>query len=162
MTHSSGSTFNQSGGEIFIDPNSGAVATSLAANILVLNTNNLNWTGGRITIVDPSPSTTSYYALIYSNSNNVNLTNGTHTFRLGNGVSNQAGGNSNGFYLNTWSSSGRLLFRNLEIDALNGTNRHVSTIYTFGIDSNFTIHANSDVRFSTLYVGGNILNNGIF
>lgn len=162
MTHSSGSTFNQSGGEIFIDPNSGAVATSLAANILVLNTNNLNWTGGRITIVDPSPSTTSYYALIYSNSNNVNLTNGTHTFRLGNGVSNQAGGNSNGFYLNTWSSSGRLLFRNLEIDALNGTNRHVTTAYSFGVDSNFTIHSNSEVRLATLYVGGNILNNGIF
>src|SRR5690606_40211245 len=115
------------------------VATSLKKISLVLNTINQNRTDGRITIVDPSPTTTSYYALIYSNSNNVNLTNGTHTFRLGNGVSNQAGGNSNGFYLNTWSSSGRLLFRNLEIDALNGTNRHVSTIYTFGIDSNFTI-----------------------
>lgn len=163
MTHNSGSTFNQSGGEISIDPNSGTTATSLAANVLVLNTNLLNWTGGRITIVDPTMPTTSYNSVYYSNSNHVNIHTGNHTLRLGDGVSTQAGGNStNPFIINSYPGSGRINFKNVEVNANGGTNRHLTLTYSLAVDSNLIIHPGSEMRFSSaVYVGGNIINNGI-
>ncbi|MGH2664281.1 T9SS type A sorting domain-containing protein [Flavobacterium sp.] len=56
VAYKTGSFFNQSGGEIIIDSNNaGDIATSVAfgGSSCKIETNNLNLTGGKITIVDP-------------------------------------------------------------------------------------------------------------
>lgn len=162
-TMASGSSFTQSGGEIFIDPNSGTPATSISGNALELLSNTLNLTGGRITIVDPPEGTNN--SVYYSNGSHVNITSGTHTLRFGDGVSNlNVTSATNGFRLNTWASTGRILFRNIEVHGLNATNRFVSLSYSGGVDSNLTIHANSTFRpaSNAYYIGANLTNNGTF
>lgn len=160
-----GSTFNHSAGDINVDGNNNADAlTSVpsGASIVQMSTNLLNWTGGTLTIIDPHANSTASNSFSFSNSNNVNVT-GAHTLRFGNGVSTQAGGNAtNGFRINTYASSARITFANLTIDALAGTNRQVTSTYSFGINGNLTITPTSHFAplASTLYAAGNIVNNG--
>lgn len=162
----SGSTFNQSGGDIFVDGNDGgAAATSVASStsIVQLNTSNINWTGGVFTIVDPHANSTATNTFTYSNATHVNVP-ATHTFRLGNGVSTDGGGNAtNGFRLNTYFSSARISFGNLEINTLGGTNRFVSSTYSLGINGNLIVNNSSEfsILSNSYYVAGNIVNNGV-
>lgn len=166
MIHNAASIFNQSGGDILVDGNDGGnAANSVAAStaIVQLNSQFINWTGGALTILDPHANTTASNTLAYNNSTaHVNVPN-THTLKLGDGVSTDAGGNAtNGFRLNTWASSNRILFGNLEVNTLGGTNRQITTTYSLGFSGNVTIEPNSEVVFGTSYVAGNIVNNGIF
>jgi hypothetical protein len=165
LISNAGSTFNHSAGNINVDGNNNAdplTSVPSGASIVQLNTNLLNWTGGTLTIVDPHANSTASNSFSYSNSNNVNVT-GTHTVKFGNGVSTQAGGNAtNGFRINTWASSARITFANLTIDALAGTNRHVSSTYSFGVNGTLLITPTSHFAplSSTVYAAGNIVNNG--
>jgi hypothetical protein len=159
-----GSTFNQSGGNIIVDGNAGGVAANsvpAGVSIVQLNSQNINWTAGTLTIVDPHANTSASNTIAYSNTTaHINVLN-THTLKLGNGISTDAGGNAtNGFRINTFASSRRILFGNLVIDALAGTNRTVTTTYDFGVSGNLSISANSEAVFSIFYAGGNIINNG--
>lgn len=163
------STLNQSGGDIIIDGNNGGSVTGSVASgtaLLHMASNDVNMTGGVLTIVDPHAATTA--------SNSINYTFGTsgsivfspnHTLRFGDGVSTDAGGNlANGFRINTFASSGRISkFGKMEINTLGGTNRHVTTTYTFGVHD-LEIHANSQFRMNStsLYVAGNFVNNGLY
>lgn len=161
----SGATFNQSGGEITIDGNAAGVAASsvpTGTNLLRINSNLLNLTGGRITIVDPhAGSSTSDYAIGYSTSS-LHYACGTgHTTRFGNGVSTDPGGHTNGFYNYLWVSSGYLSLGNVEIDALTGTNRFVKSTSTIGIMGNLNIISGEYQLASTTYIAGNISNGGI-
>src|SRR5690606_33418344 len=163
------STFNQSGGDIVIDGNNGGSVTGSVASgtaLLHMASNDVNMTGGALTIVDPHAATTA--------SNAINFTSGTsgnvvfspnHILRFGDGVSTDAGGNlANGFRINTFASSGRISkFGKMEINALAGTNRHVTTTYTFGVHD-LEIHANSQFRMNStsLYIAGDFVNNGLY
>jgi gliding motility-associated-like protein len=165
MLHNAGSIYNQSGGLIIVDGNAAGNATNSVASgtaIVQLNSQFVNWTGGVLTIPDPHANSTASNTLAYSNSSaHVNVSN-AHTLKLGNGVSTDAGGNAtNGFRLNTWVSSSRITFGNLEVNTLGGTNRIVTSTYTFGINGNVTIEPSSEILFSTFYVSGNIINKGI-
>ncbi len=158
------STFNQSGGEINIDGNANGVAANsvlTGTNLLRINTNLLNLTGGRITIVDPhAGSSTSDYSIGY-NTSSLNYACGSgHTTRFGNGVSTDAGGHTNGFYNYLWVGTGYLSLGNVEVDVLTGTNRFVKTTSTIGIMGNLTITSGDYQLSSTTYVAGNITNNG--
>lgn len=166
MLHNSGATFNQSGGAINVDGNNnGDVATSVASGVSIvqLRTNLLNWTGGTLTVVDPHANTTGSNAFAYSVSTlHANSISG-HTLRFGDGISSQSGGNAtNGFRINTWASSGRISFNNLEINGGSGTNRFVSTAYSFGVNGDLTINSNSEFRDNSVYLAGNINNDGLY
>ena len=165
MLHNAGSIYNQSGGLIIVDGNAAGNATNSVASgtaIVQLNSQFVNWTGGVLTIPDPHANSTASNTLAYTNSTaHVNVSS-AHTLKLGDGVSTDAGGNAtNGFRLNTWVSSFRITFGNLEVNTLGGTNRIVTTTYTFGINGNVTIEPSSEILFGTFYVSGNIINKGI-
>lgn len=165
MLHNAGSIYNQSGGLIIVDGNAAGNATNSVASgtaIVQLNSQFVNWTGGVLTIPDPHANSTASNTLAYTNGiAHVNVSN-AHTLKLGNGVSTDAGGNAtNGFRLNTWASSFRITFGNLEVNTLGGTNRIVTSTYTFGINGNVTIEPSSEISFGTFYVSGNIINKGI-
>lgn len=166
MVHNAASIFNQSGGDILVDGNDGGnAANSVAAStaIVQLNSQFINWTGGALTILDPHANTSASNTIAYNNSTaHVNVPN-THTLKLGDGVSTDAGGNAtNGFRLDTYVGSNRILFGNLEVNTLGGTNRQVTTSWPLGFSGNVLIHASSEIVFPSSYVAGNITNNGIF
>ncbi len=166
MVHAASSTFNQSGGNINVDGNNGGdTATSVASGtaLVAMNSSNVNWTGGMLTVVDPHAATTATNAVTYSNTGNANAT-AMHTLRFGNGVSTDAGGNAAGFRINTFSSSGRLSLGNLQLSTLGGTNRLVTTSFSMGVNGNVTIDAGSEFRDSgnALHVSGNVVNNGTY
>lgn len=166
MLHNTASTFNQSGGDIIVDGNdAGIVANSVASGtaIVQLNSDLINLTGGVLTVVDPHAATAATNTIAYLNSTaHVNVAK-THTLKIGNGISTDAGGNAtNGFRINTWASSRRILFGNLDVNTLVGTNRHVTTSYALGFSGDVMIASGSDVVFGTTYVAGNITNNGNF
>lgn len=161
----SGTAFNQSGGNINIDGNANGTAANsvLAATYhLHITVPTTNWTGGTITIVDPH-NVDAAYVFYYSTTNiATDITTGTHTFRLGDGVSATAGG-TNGFNIYTWGSA-RFTFRNFEVNGGSATGRFIRTAYGFGINGNLTINAASEFRDSavTMYIGGNVVNNGTY
>lgn len=166
MVHNAASIFNQSGGDILVDGNEGGVAANSVASgvaIVQLNSQFINWTGGALTILDPHANTTASNTLAFNNSTaHVNVPN-THTLKLGDGVSTDAGGNAtNGFRLSTFLGSRRISFGNLEVNTTGGTNRQVTTASNIGFNGNVTIEPNSEVVFGTSYVAGNIVNNGTF
>ncbi|GAB4094505.1 hypothetical protein GCM10028786_34340 [Flaviaesturariibacter terrae] len=168
LNNASSSTFNQSGGEVTIDGNAaGVAANSVASGTHLLSFNptaltSVNLTGGRITIVDPhASSSTSTYAVYLSGpvSGGVNVTSG-HTFRFGNGASTDAGGISNGFYLNTWSNTTGLPLGNVVVDNNGGTNRLVASLYNLPVVGDLTINPNSEWAVTNSYVKGSVVNNG--
>ncbi|MFN3909421.1 MAG: G8 domain-containing protein [Flavobacterium sp.] len=166
MIHNSGSVFNQSGGQIIVDGNNaGDAATSVASGVSIvqLNSQFINWTGGELVIVDPHANTTASNTFTYTNSiEHVNVPN-THTLKLGDGVSTDAGGNAtNGFRINTFPGSRRIKLGNLVVNTLGGTNRHVTTAFALGFSGNLEIYPSSEVTFATSYVAGNVINNGVF
>ena len=166
MVHDAASLFNQSGGDILVDGNEGGVAANSVASgvaIVQLNSQFINWTGGALTILDPHANTTASNTLAFNNSTaHVNVPN-THTLKLGDGVSTDAGGNAtNGFRLSTFVGSRRISFGNLEVNTTGGTNRQVTTASNIGFNGNVTIEPSSEVVFGTSYVAGNIVNNGTF
>lgn len=165
MVHNAGSTFNQSSGDINVDGNAnGNAANSVASGVSIvqLNSQNINWTGGTLTIVDPHANSTASNTFAYNNSTaHVNVTSG-HTLRFGDGISTDPGGNAtNGFRLNTWVGSNRISFYNVIINGGTGTNRYITSQYSFGINGDLTINTDSEFRPGNIvYVNGNVINNG--
>lgn len=165
MVHNAGSTFNQSGGDINVDGNdNGNAGNSVASGVSIvqLNSQNINWTGGTLTLVDPHANTTASNTFAYTNSTaHVNVISG-HTIRFGDGVSTQPGGNgTNGFRINPWAGSNRISFNNVIINGGAGTNRFVTSAWSFGINGDLTINMDGELRPGTIvYVNGNVTNNG--
>ncbi|MFC6096817.1 T9SS type A sorting domain-containing protein [Flavobacterium qiangtangense] len=170
MSHNSGSTFNQSGGEIIIDGNdAGVAANSVASGTHLLNitasaVGNLNLSGGTITIVDPPQSaSTSTYALRVSQGGAFNSASVNHTFKFGNGVSNDSSTTgSNGFYIYLFPGTFYYGLGNVVVDAGTvGVNRFVKTVSPISIKKNLTITSGEYRLDSATYVVGNVVNNGI-
>jgi hypothetical protein len=162
----SGTAFNQSGGNINIDPNAGGVAANSAASTsYTLNlTAAVNWTGGTLTLVDPPASTsTTHYSLYYSVTPSSEVAT-AHTLRFGNNISSDAGGNAIGYLLYNYISSGKLNFGTVEINGpatgtASATNRMVKQIsWSQGIRGDLTIQNKGEFQLNAiaLSVGGNI------
>jgi len=139
-----GSTINQSGGDINVDGNAGGdplLSVASGTAIVSLRTNNLNLTGGNLTIIDPHASTVNSNSLEYNtNTGNVAIQNTNHNFRFGNGISVDAGGSGIGFRYQPNGSTSRLALTNVIINGPTGLNRHFTPNTTFGIMGNLTIN----------------------
>ena len=166
-----GASFAQSGGNINVDGNAGSAATSVPSGtaLVAFNSNTLNCSAGTITIVDPphhSYTAGSTHSLRINAFSSTSCFTGTHTIRLGDGVSVETG-NTDGFCLDT-RLSGVVPIRNLEVNGGSTTGRWASTSFnsgTFGLHltGNLTINSNSEFRHNNncqLAIGGNIINNG--
>ncbi|MEZ0005781.1 hypothetical protein ABH942_001138 [Flavobacterium sp. 28YEA47A] len=170
MIHNGGSTFNQSGGNINIDGNdAGNAANSVASgtNLLNITANavaNLSLTGGTITIVDPpQSSSTSTYSLRVSQGGAYNSAGANHTFRFGDGISNDSSTTgSNGFYVYLFQGGSNYGLGNVTVDAGTiGTNRFVRTTSTVAIKGNLNIISGEYQMGSANHLAGNLINNGI-
>jgi len=160
----------QSGGNIVVDGNAaGNIANSVADGIPlfqagdasnIITPSQLNLSGGTITIVDPHPSATITNAVyIYVNSNF--SATGTHTFKFGDGVSIDAGGSTNGFYIYPNANTFYYAFNNVIANAGNSANRIISYYsYPIRIGGNLTINNGEFLNNNGLYINGNIVNNG--
>ncbi|MES2863281.1 MAG: GEVED domain-containing protein, partial [Bacteroidota bacterium] len=158
------SVFNQSGGAIVLDGNSGIVATSVASATSIFNSEstNVNLIGGTLTFVDPHASVTSGSNLV------IRLNNATvstvslaaspnHTTIFGDGISTtQAGVPAEGFRINNWASSAFLSLGSIEVNGNNATGRSVTSIYQFETNGNILVKNNSTLSLATLIVGGNL------
>ncbi|WP_345258503.1 hypothetical protein, partial [Flaviaesturariibacter amylovorans] len=162
IVHNSG-TFAQSGGTINVDGN-GASSVPTSTPLVAFNTNTtLNLTGGTLTIVDPHAfAGGNDHAFRYTTASNAHYTSGAgHTFQFGNGTSSASGGSASGFFINTWSNSGRFGFGNLVINNSSGTNRLVTSANSFGLQGSLTITAGElSMPTTSLSIAGNIANNG--
>lgn len=166
-----GSTLNQSGGDMNVDGNAaGNTTNSVASGTHIFNhiasaISNLNLTGGRITILDPHANTSSSdYCLRISQGGAYNSASANHTFRFGNGVSNDNGGNSTyGFYYYLIAGTYSYGLGSIEINAgTTGTNRFVYNGTTY-LTGNINI-VSGELRQSgnSITCAGNITNNGFF
>ena len=159
------SVFNQSGGAIVIDGNSGTVATSVANAVAIFNTEstNINLTAGTLTFVDPHASVTtgSNLAVRMNNStaSTISLASSpNHTTIFGDGISTtQAGVPADGFRINNWASTAYLSFGSVEVNGNNAAGRSVTSVYQLTANGNVTIKNNSTLSLtSALVVGGNL------
>ncbi|MGL2964930.1 hypothetical protein ACSVH2_13990, partial [Flavobacterium sp. RSB2_4_14] len=158
------SFFNQSGGNITIDGNAGGNATNSVASGTALLTffnpnTRINLTGGTLTIVDPHTATTNTngYALFYSNAGNTAVTpSANHTIRFGNTTSTDAGGHSNGFYINNFSSSAIFGFGSLVVNGPTGTNRNVTSVSQIYNSGDTTINSGGFASISNLSIARNL------
>lgn len=160
MTVNSGAIFNQTGGDLILDGNNGTSGGSVASGTYILSfaNNNNTLSGGSIVIVDPHYASTT---TLYFNGGAHANASASHTFQFGDGTSTTAGG-SNGFYMNTWVGPYRLSFGNYVVDALTGTNRFVSSLYSFGISGDLTINSGEFRPGVVHYIAGNLTNNGTY
>ncbi len=160
-----GSTFNQSGGEFIVDGNAGGVIANsvlTGTNIFRINSNLLNWTGGKITLVDPHAGTGSTDYVFAYNTSSLHYSAGVnHTIQFGDGISTDPAGNANGFFFYPWFGTGYITFGNMIVDAPTGTNRIVKSASTFGVLGDFTINQGEYQLTGTLYCSKNITNNGL-
>lgn len=155
--------FIQSGGDLFIDGNSGTTgaATNPTTSLFTItSTQALEVTGGSWTFPDPSGNTTTTNGAsecIYYNTATSSLLPATHTLKLGDGISTQAGGNTNGFRLNlNVAIGGRLHLGSLIFNALSGTNRFSTYPGPPAFTGDVTVISGECRINSTTYIGGSI------
>lgn len=161
-----GGTFNQSGGNINIDGNSNTASTSVASGTasFQLNSNLGTVNGGTITIIDPNINALGK-AFDFNTTSNHMTWEPPHTLVLGNGSSTDTSANTNGFILENYTGTGRLMFGNLTINGGSGTNRWTSLgIWSINVKGTLTVNANSTLRLNSTstapVIAGNIVNNG--
>jgi hypothetical protein len=162
LNFSSG-TFNQSGGDIIIDPNNGGATGSTTSTQYTLDLRAaVNWTGGTITLVDPPASTsTSHYSIHYNAGTSSEVGTG-HIIRFGNGTSADAAGSTAGFLVYNFVGSGKLNFGNWEVYGPSAGNRKVrQQTYTNGIKGNLTLYTGAELDQNSvgMIIGGNIVAN---
>jgi hypothetical protein len=166
VNFSSTSKFSMTNGNLNIDPQA---SDNLASTSHILSfaaagaASKAEFTGGKITIVDPHAATGTGLALYLS------ATTGTYNFNggtiyLGNGTSTSAG-SADGFDINTGTSASTYVIGNLEVNsAAGGTNRFARLAAASTIGGNLTINANNDFSLNGLNLNlrGNLENNGTF
>ncbi|MFC4262015.1 T9SS type A sorting domain-containing protein [Ferruginibacter yonginensis] len=173
------STFNQTGGDIFVDGNDGTAGGSVAstADIVGIYTSNLGVTDGNMTIVDPhfsgSAATDGGAAFAYEVATTSNAFGTNHTLIVGGNTNTNTSTATAGFYVDTYISSGMLKLGNVIINGGAAASRTVNTNVISGagainIGGNLTINTGSTlsdaIQGTSLAktVTGNIINNGTF
>lgn len=162
------SVINQSGGDINVDGNAGGVAASsvpCSTPIVSLVNAANNFTGGTFTVVDPHACTTGANTMVYNNPANISAS-GTHTFRMGNGVSTDPGGQTPyNFSVNTsLTSTGKLAFYDLVINTGTATNSYfVQGSATMGVTHDLIVNSGGEFRNNastqTTYINNNLTAN---
>lgn len=160
LTANVASQFIQSAGNITVDPNSGTLATSIAGHSVDMychTTSTLQLTGGNFTVVDPTASASTgdysfkvYPTVAHGSGPNWNL-------HFGNGLSNDAGGHTNGFYVGLANSNTFTIAGTLDVNMLGGTNRHVLTTGNIGLENLNITSGDFRTNFG-VYIKGNIVN----
>jgi Secretion system C-terminal sorting domain len=154
----------QSGGDIIVDGNSGTLTTSINGHIVdmyALDGTKMNLTGGSFTVVDPTLSATTGNGAFKVYPSNAFTTGAGWTLKLGNGVSTDAGGNTDGFLINLTNVSSMVIGGDVIVNTQGATwaaNRHVTTANAVGI-KNLTITKGDYRLTSANYINGNITNN---
>ena len=168
---SANSTFTMTAGNFNVDPQA-ANSTAATNNIVRFSgPNNVAFTGGMLTIVDPHSATGSGRALSISASSAATYNFTGSTISFGNGVSTTAG-SVDGFDIDTFVGLALVPIGNVTINntATNATTRfvRVNTALspfqtTFGGDLNITNAGGSELRLNgnLVAIGGNVTNNGI-
>lgn len=160
-----GSVFNQSGGEIVVDGNNGGLTASSVASATPIVSiqsnalNSVNLTGGIFTIVDPHAATGGTETVMINGSviGPLNVTN-AHTFKFGDGVSTDAGGNSGfGFRCNWWFNETGMPIGNIVVEGPTGTNRFVSSTFQLAVLKDITVKNGGELRTGNVYIGGNLI-----
>jgi uncharacterized protein YjdB len=152
--------FNQQGGLIAVDGNSGVDSTSVAASISIFDVSNgaLNLSGGTLMLVDPpsaSNATSAIYIAVAGNAT------GNHTLQLGDGVSTDSSASSSGMVLNVFPYKFRNLTVNNNVSASN--NRSASLTSNLSLGADLTILPGAEIRSQSnlnLKLAGNLTNNG--
>ncbi len=161
--------FTQTGGNINIDGNAaGNAANSVATGTHIVEflnpSNKIMLTGGTFTIADPhvSSSFTTYTLYFYNTAMAAVSASVNHTFRFGNGVSTDAGGNAKGFHIYLYSTNIAFHPGNIVIEGPAGTNRHVSPEYTMTIKGDLTVNNGGEYRqlSATIFEGDLTVNTG--
>lgn len=155
--------FIQTGGDLFIDGNSGTTGSTTNPTVSLLtitSTQALEVTGGSWTFPDPSGNTSTTAGTsecIYYNTAAISLIPATHTLKFGDGTSTQAGGTTNGFRVNLSAVvGGRLHLGSLIFNALSGTNRFSTYASSVAFTGDITVQT-GECRFNnTVYIGGSI------
>lgn len=140
-------SFAQSGGDIYVDPNTGTAGTSLPSGQDVIHmhgaSGSLDLNGGTITIVDPPYSGTGK-SFNYTSASGVGYSaSGTHKVVLG-GSSSTPGGTP--FELKTNGTNSAFAFHDLTVSGGTAANRYGSTLSTNAtvtVKNKMTIDANS-------------------
>ncbi|MBW8523393.1 T9SS type A sorting domain-containing protein [Chryseobacterium chendengshani] len=162
INNATNSTFNQTAGSIVVDGNSGTVATSVLTGtpLVWFQSNNVNLTGGKLTIVAGHIGTaTADRVITYvpTTTPYPNITN-AHTVQFGDGVSTVAN-STKGFET---ALATRFYFGNVIVNSLSSANAFVASSSTaVVINGNLTVTA-GEYRggTTTQVVGGNIVNSG--
>ncbi|MEI6408536.1 MAG: fibronectin type III domain-containing protein [Bacteroidota bacterium] len=166
LSHTFATGFNQSGGNINIDGNSGVLGTSVASGTAMFSMTAATGTvtGGTITIVDPNFNSTGK-AVDYNVTTTSSLWGTGHTLRIGNGTSTDASLNTSGYILESYTSTGKLNYGNLQISGGAATNHHTSLgAWSIYVGGTLTIDASSELvnnsSSATPVFTGNIVNDG--
>lgn len=154
--------FNQSGGNINIDPQGPGGNSTLTT--LTISTPTIALTNGNITFIDPPTGTQRTFS--YSSGTFASFGVG-HTCIFGDGISSAAGG-SNGFMVDGFTSTARCKLGAVTVNGGSGTNRFVqsytSTSYGSYIGGTLTVNPLSELSDLSTGVGwlcaGDIVNNG--
>jgi hypothetical protein len=155
--------FIHSAGNVVVDGNSGTLATSVAVHItdfFCRTANQLQFTGGTFTVVDPPLSTTNTncaFKVFPASTGNFGA-NPAWTLKFGNGSVTNDGGHSNGYLINVANTS---LFKlgNLVVDApgVTPTNNRLASVATTGLPlRNLTVTSGEFRIAITTYVDGNV------
>lgn len=171
-------SFNQTGGEMSINGNSGVAASSLLSGVHHFNITGgvPNCIAGTITIVNPPHSSYAAYltrAISISLSASNNYFSGSHTFILGDGIATLPG-NANGFSVETFDK-GRAPIQNLIVNGGATTGRCATTSCTLNsmvagthIKGVLTINPACEFKMNTASSNtnelsvGSVVNDGIF
>lgn len=171
LSHS-GTQFNQSGGNINLDPNAAGITSNSSTssnytlNLSSSSTGSLNWTGGTLTIVDPpATASTSHYSIYYYMNAHSEVTSG-HTLQFGDGISSEAGGAGNSFLIYNYVGSYKGNWNNIIVNGpgsavtASSLNRIVKQqSYSNNIYGNLTINNNGEFDMNSIGIGiGNNLN----
>jgi hypothetical protein len=162
VSFSGSSTFNQSGGDLYIDGNSGTIGAATNPTRALLGLNSavpIVITAGSWTFPDPQGNTSTssgvQECIYYNNGNHYNLP-ASHQVRFGDGVSVQSGGTNNGFRTNLFQNSGYLRLGSVVFNAVNSaTNRYSTHAYFPAINGDLSV-LSGEARFTTVFVAGNI------
>ncbi|MCZ2222645.1 MAG: fibronectin type III domain-containing protein, partial [Chitinophagales bacterium] len=163
-------TLVQTGGNIIVDGNAaGNINNSVASGIPIfqvgdvtniISPSQLNLSAGNITIVDPHASATPTNSVYFYVGSNFSAT-GSHTFKFGDGISVDAGGNENGFIIYPNASSLYYALNNVVVNTGNGTNRIVTfNSFPLRMGGDLTISSGELLNDNGLYINGKIINNG--
>ncbi|MGV3461448.1 MAG: T9SS type A sorting domain-containing protein [Flavobacterium sp.] len=155
-------SFAQLGGAIVIDGNNGTLAESVASGtpMFAATTGNINLSAGTLTFVDPHLAATAGNGHVINfnvAANNVTslASSPSHTTYFGDGVSTQAGGHANGFFVAPYVGTGYLALGTVVVNGGSGTNRNMQVQNMLTANGNLTVNAGSLLTANNITFGGN-------